>query len=156
MATEAFEFLYYMGATVFLILMPFVQERTRLADSFPTVEMFVPGLTVLFLSAPLAAFNYDLWNTTQMQVLFYVTVGILFYYAATAAKQGRGRLYYLTLPAVVVAIQAIFLVRGGFVRHWELTEYKEFFIPLGFMVYAGTLVGRVFRSEDEPESDLEA
>ena len=59
----------------------------------------------------------------------------------------------------MVAIQAIFWVRGGLVRHWELTEYKEFFIPLGFLVYAVTLVRRVFRSKDEPlatESELEA
>ena len=149
-ATEAFEFLYYMGATVFLIIMPFVQERTRLAESFPNEGMFVPGSTVLFLSAPLAAFNYDLWNSTQMQVLFHATVVILLYYAVLAAKRHRDRLYFFVIPVAVAAIQIIFLVRGGLVRHWELTEYKEFFIPLGFVVYSLTLWRRVSRSEDEP------
>jgi hypothetical protein len=151
-ATEAFEILYYMGATVFLVIMPFIQERTRLADLFPTARMFVPGLTVLFLSAPLASYNYDMWNTAQMQVLFYTTVVILLYYAVIAAKRDRDRLYFVTVPIAVAAIQAIFLVRGGLVRHWELTEYKEFFIPLGFLVYALTLVRQAFRSRDEPKA----
>jgi hypothetical protein len=100
------------------------------------LKIFVPSLSVLFLSAPLAAFNYDMWNTTQMQVLFHATVVILLYYAVTMASRDRDRLYFSVLPVTVAAIQFIFLVRGGLIRHWELTEYKEFFIPLGFVVYS--------------------
>jgi hypothetical protein len=135
LATEAFEDLYYSLATVLLIVLPFVQDRTKVFASFPMVGFFVPGLSILFLSAPLAAYNYNLWTAPHMQLLFFLTAAILLYYLMRIHK-GRGTLYYYLLFLTVVLTQTVFLIKGGFIRHWELTEYKELFIPLGFLLYA--------------------
>ena len=56
--------------------------------------------------------------------------------------QKKSSVYIYLLALTVVTIQAVFLIKGGFIRHWELTEYKEFFIPLGFMFYSIDLLRR--------------
>jgi hypothetical protein len=141
-ATEAFEDLYYSLATVLLIVFPFVQDRTKVFSSFPAISFFVPGLSILFLSAPLASYNYNLWTAPHIQLLFFVTVAILIYYLIQDRKRRGMSTYLFLLALTVVTTQAIFLIEGGFIRHWELTEYKEFFIPLGFVLYAVDLLRR--------------
>jgi hypothetical protein len=141
-ATEAFENLYYSLATVLLIVAPFVQDRTKVFSSLPAIAFFVPGLSILFLSAPLASYNYNLWTAPHIQLLFFLTVAILTYYFVQDRKSGGFSAYIFLLALGVVTIQAVFLIEGGFIRHWELTEFKEFFIPLGFVLYSVDLLRR--------------
>ena len=142
-ATDMFELWYYSLATVFLIVLPFVHDRTTLLDRIPFVGPLVPSLTVAFMSAPVAAYNYDNWNRPSIQILFYLTLFILVYYLLLRFRQGKrfaSQVYFLLMPLAIVAIQAKFLQGGDFLRYWDVTEYKEFFIPLGFFIYSIDLV----------------
>jgi hypothetical protein len=140
-ATDAFEDLYYSLAAVLLIVLPFVQDRTNAFTSFPTIGFFIPSLSIVFLSAPLAAYNCNLWTTPHIQLSFFLTVAILLYYLLQVWKD-RAALYFYVLVLTVVLTQAVFLIKGGFPRFWGLTEYKEFFIPLGFLLYSTDLFHR--------------
>ncbi len=144
-ATDMFELWYYSLAAVFLIVLPFVQERTTLLEKIPFVGALVPSLAVAFMSSPVAAYNYDNWNRPSIQLLFYLTLFILIYYLFIRFRQGKGiggQVYFLLMPLALVAIQSEFLKVGDFLRYWDVTEYKELFIPLGFFIYSVDLVLR--------------
>ena len=144
-ATDMFEQWYYSLATVFLIVLPFVHERTTLLKKIPFVGALVPTLTVAFMSSPVAAYNYDSWNRPSIQLLFYLTLFILLYYLLLRFGEGKSignQVYYLLMPLALVTIQAEFLEVGDFLRYWDVTEYKELFIPLGFFIYSIDLLLR--------------
>ena len=45
------------------------------------------------------------------------------------------------LLIVYIVTQVIFIARGSaFVRTWDVTEYKEYLIPLSFVIYSLELV----------------
>ena len=148
-ATDLFEQAYYSLATVFLILVPFVQERSSSLRRFSVMQFVIPSIAIAFASAPLSAFNYDTWRFPLVQWLFYATVIVCLYYAMLFFRKGVGgitdKIYYALLPISLVAIQAELLIVGNFSRYWDVTEYKELLIPLGFLVFAMELLVRARR-----------
>jgi hypothetical protein len=85
------------------------------------------------------AFNYDMWNVPSTQVAVFVTLAVLVRHALDRSP-GASRGLPLAAAAVIVVVQAVFLIGGHrFVREWDVTEYKELLIPLGFLAHALTL-----------------
>jgi hypothetical protein len=143
--TSLSEFLFYGAGFVVLILLPYFCVIT---GRFDLVRGIPPGALGVFLigaSAPLAGYNYDMWNLFPIQVTFFATCLILARLVAlTVPVSGLGAAAVLGLAlfAVVVA-QVTFLWFGsGFIRLWDVTEYKEFFIAAGCLC----LAVRVLRS----------
>lgn len=124
---------------VVLILLPFLYivlpERGALAG----FADLMPSRAVALVSAPLAAFNYNGWDSLLFQATTYLTLGIVIYLSLLARREGRRAeaIFGLLLAAAIAGAQGLFLALGErFVRIWDVTEYKELFIALGLFVWA--------------------
>jgi hypothetical protein len=138
-ATDVMENVYYTGAFVLLVAAPFVQDRTGLFSAWTPAAFFVPSRNVLFAAAIAFAWNYDMWNTVFTQVGFWTTLFVLAWYAWSA----RDKALPWALLVSFGVTQALFIACGSdFVRLWDVSEYKELFIPLALLEYAlETLAG---------------
>jgi hypothetical protein len=135
--TDEIENIYYFGSFFFLVLLPFFHDRLPLFKKDGLFSFFIPGRYVLFVSAIFTAYNYNMWNTLFTQLAFFCTIFILAYYVLRQGRlSGRG-VEPLIILLAVISTQLLFLLFGNnFVRLWDITEYKEFFIPLAFLIYS--------------------
>ena len=120
---------------VVLILLPFLNIVLPLAG----VTELMPGRAVVLVSAPLAAFNYNGWDSLLFQATTYLTLAIVVYLACLAWREKRRAeaMFCVLLAASIAGAQGLFLTLGDrFVRIWDVTEYKELFIALGLFVWA--------------------
>lgn len=135
--TDPVENAYYFSAFVFFILIPFFNEKTSLFKKIDLLSIYIPNRFLLFCGAIIMAYNYDMWNILLTQFSFFVTLIILIYYCRSALRMNENFVYLFTLLLIYVFSQFIFLVFGSnFVREWDLTEYKEFYIALAFFLYS--------------------
>lgn len=141
-ASNESEIVYYFGSFVYLILIPFIYSQLVLLSKVKPISFFAPGLVILFVGAPFVTFNFNLWNNSTIQFAFYVTLTILGYYAYLAITGSMKIRYYpIILSILYLSIQLVFIWQGeNFRKGWEVTEYKEFLIPMTFLVYSLELV----------------
>ncbi len=150
-ATDPFENVYYFGAFLFLILIPFINENTSLLKRYRSISFFIPGRFIIFASAIFAAYNYDMWNIVFTQIAFFVTLFILVYYLWNSEKT----FYLFSLIFIYILTQVIFIAKGdNFEYRWDVTEYKEFFIPLGFLLYSIEVLQKTRRLKTNRNSAL--
>jgi hypothetical protein len=142
-ATNLSENLYYGAAFLFLVVLPFLlgSESFSHRNSSPGAAL-LPGKLSIMTAWVVQACNYDMWNGFPSQVSFFVTAAIL---ASIAADEHHKRVSITAaLLATCIAIQLIWLIFGDrFVRIWDITEFKEFFIPLAFSFNAMEMLGKV-------------
>lgn len=137
LATDEIENIYYFSAFLFLVVIPFVHEKTKFLEKNDLVSFFSPTRTVLLTGAIAMAYNYDMWNIIFTQLSFFITLSILLHYARRELVTGISYALTLTLSIVLAGTQILFLLFGnGFIRIWDVTEYKELFIPIAFLVYS--------------------
>jgi hypothetical protein len=135
-ATNKFENLYYFTAFMFLIVIPFIKDKTSLFENPRIPSLFIPSRFIIFVSAIIMAHNYDMWNIIFTQFSFFITLFILIHYIWSMRFIERTFLLPI-LCLVYLLTQVLFLIYGsGFVRNWDVTEYKEFFIPLSLLIYS--------------------
>jgi hypothetical protein len=98
----------------------------------------VPRLGVVFAVAPMAAFNYDMWNIIPIQMSFWTTVLTLLLCLNQSLLRATAQTSMIVFAlGVVSACQLSFIAFGdSFVRAWDVTEYREFCIAIGLLVYA--------------------
>lgn len=136
-ATDKIEDAYYFASFVFLIVLPFFNDRFSLLKKNGLVSFFMPSLFVLFASTVFVAYNYDMWNILFTQLSVFVTLFILAHYTWLYLRLGDNSLVSLAVIISFVLTQTLFLAFGDrFVRPWDVTEYKELFIPLAFLLYS--------------------
>lgn len=124
---------------VVLILLPFLYVVLPKRLSRAGFADLMPSRAVTLVSAPLAAFNYNGWDSLLFQATTYLTLGIVIYLALSARREGRRAeaMLCVLLAAAIAGAQGLFLALGDrFVRIWDVTEYKELFIALGLFVWA--------------------
>jgi hypothetical protein len=134
--TDYMENAYYMAAFVFLVMLPFIRgsfprlfEIGGLGFCAPRELLAVPG-------AIACAYTYDMWNIAFLQIQFFASVIVLAAFAWRAKRPAVRGLFGFSLVLMIVT-QMVFLLNGDrFLREWDVTEYREFFIPLGFFMYA--------------------
>ena len=140
--TDLSETVYYLGAGLFLILLPLLRDLLAPPIAGHPWLALAPARSVALVSAPVAIFNYGHWN------LFAIQLGILLgFWALLAwawAAVGRGdrgeRALFLAAAGTVLVGQTLFLAYGSAMLDLpDATEYKEFFIALGFAWYAATV-----------------
>jgi hypothetical protein len=121
-----------------LILLPFIRDVLPKHLTGNVLFDFVPSRFVVALSAPLAGFNYNVWNFMPIQMMMFMTVLILLCYAWMRVLRAKGETFIFLGAALVVTVsQVLFLAFGDhFVRLWDVTEFQEFFIALGLLALA--------------------
>jgi hypothetical protein len=120
---------------VVLILLPFLSIVLPLAG----LADLIPSRAVALVGAPLAAFNYNGWDSLLFQATTYLTLGIVVYLALLAWRESRRAeaMFCILLAISIAGAQGLFLALGDrFIRIWDVTEYKELFIALGLFVWA--------------------
>lgn len=149
LATDKVEVVYYFGAFAFLILLPFVRECTDAFAEIPAAEFILPRRAALLAAAPMVAFSFNKWALATTQFAFFATIAILgWYLVAERGRRGASRVLTGATLAVCLVAQAGFLLLGDRqARVWDVTEYRELLIPLGFFVYALELRRRVAAAE---------
>lgn len=139
--TDLSELVYYAGASLFLGLMPLLRDLLPRAAAGHPLFALVPRRGVALVAAPLAWFNYGHWNLLPVQLGTMLTLFALLAFAGAAGRRGdrAEAALFLLAGAAIVAGQALFLAYGPAMTELpDATEYKEFFIALGFAWYALT------------------
>lgn len=124
---------------VVLILLPFLYIVLPGRPPLAGFADLIPSRAVALVGAPLAAFNYNGWDSPLFQATTYLTLGIVAYLAHLAWRERRRAeaILCVLLAASIAGAQGLFLALGDrFVRIWDVTEYKELFIALGLFVWA--------------------
>ncbi|QCR24571.1 hypothetical protein [Pontibacter sp. SGAir0037] len=143
------EALYYFGSFSFLILLPFIAQVTQVFQKIKPVHFFIPSPFVLFVSAVAVAYNYDGWNVIFMQLAFFITLSILVYYMLTYRKNKSLSSLSAAMFILILVTQVLYLMYGGnFVRTWDVTEYREFLMPLSFTIYAIEVLLKLRKNSD--------
>ena len=139
--TDLSELIYYAGASLFLGLLPLLRDLVPPVAAAHPLFAFVPRRGVALVAAPAAAFNYGHWNLLPVQLGTMLALFALLAFAGAATRRGdrAERALFLFAAAAIVAGQMLFLVYGPAMTELpDATEYKEFFIALGFAWYALT------------------
>lgn len=139
LSTREFEVIYYTGTAIFLCLIPFVLACAPQLRSAP-VYRFLPGrrvaLTVLVMNTML----WQMFNTIVIQVTAWAALFALVQLARH--DSGLRRVSIAMLMVMVVALVLYLILGENFVRDHDLTEYREFFIALGFCVHGLEAFGK--------------
>ncbi len=135
-ATSYFENAYYSGTFLFLVFLPFARFLFPFVSNNEYLRIFVPRPFVGIIGSIACAYNFDMWNIIFTQIAFFSCLVILLAFAVFSSKRIE-RYIILSALFIVVTTQVLFLAYGeNFVRLWEVTEYKELFIPLAFFIYS--------------------
>lgn len=142
--TVGFEILYYFGTFAFFVALPFLRVVfSDWVERNPYFNTFVPQPFIAVLGAMSCGYNFEMWNIFPIQTCFVATVVVLGAFALSCQRRSERILIFFT-GAVLVASQWVFLIsKTRYERIWEVTEYKELFITIGFVVYALSTLRRI-------------
>jgi len=134
--TNKVENLYYLAAYCFIGILPLLRHDLLRLKWLQGFEPLFPSAQLFLLAAVFAAYNCDMWNIPFLQLPFFISVFlILILYLSSQEWILKGSLLYcLTLT---LTTQGILMLNGdSLIRIWDVTEYKELFIPIAFLVYS--------------------
>ena len=153
--TNAVEVAYYFTAWALLVALPFTMDHFPPARGIALLRRFAPDRLAVALAAPMVAYTHDQWNQAPSQLMVYATVLVLLLYVRRTA--GVERTCFAGALVALVAIQAAYLTWGaGFIRYWDVTEYREFFIPLGMLVWCVQVFRRAGSARAAPSAVVPA
>lgn len=135
-ATNVLENVYYFGAFLFLAVLPLTWRIFGDGPSSSYLKLFIPKPYITIICSIACAFNYDMWNILFTQISFFGSIIILFVFY-TYNRENHKKAVLLFVIILSIGNQIIFLLKGDwFIRPWDVTEYKEFFIPMAFFGYS--------------------
>jgi len=147
--TDLSEFAYYVGAGLFLVVLPLVGELLSPTLRAHRMASILPGRMVAAVAAPAAIFTYGQWDLFAMQCVTMLTLAVLAAFAQSARRRGdrAESLVYLLWLIGVAGGQALMLAYGSaLIDVPDPTEYREFFIAAGFAAYGWTVARSAWRA----------
>ena len=149
-ATNYVENIYYFGAFLFLVVLPFVRLLFPYVSNNNYLRIFVARPFIGIIGSIACAYNFDMWNIIFTQIAFGGSIVILFAFAIFSSNRNEKYIILFTI-FLIATTQVLFLINGvNFVRLWEVTEYKELLIPLVLFIYSldvSTYINRVYLPE---------
>jgi len=134
--TNPIENIYYFGSFLFLVVLPFVRLLFPFITKNNYLRIFVARPFIGIIGSVACAYNFDMWNIVFTQIAFFGSLVILFSFYVFSSKRNEKLIISFT-TLIFITTQVLFLINGvNFARLWEVTEYKEFFIPLAFFIYS--------------------
>lgn len=151
LATDAFENMYYMGTFLFFACISYISWLHPSLSDNKYLRLFVARPYIAIIATIPAAYNFDMWNVNFIQISFFGGVIILLSFVIFSKNRDEKYLVLFVLILNILA-QGLFLMNGEetFCSLKEITEYKEFFIPLIFFIYSldvSTYINRVYLPE---------
>lgn len=154
-ATNYTENLYYFGAFLFLVVLPFIRLLFPYVSKNNYLRILIPRPFIVVIGSIACAYNFDMWNIIFTQIAFFGSVVILILFVAFSIDKNERYLISFTI-FLMVTTQVLFLVKGdNFARIWEITEYKEMLIPLGFCIYSFDMFTCLNRIGDINKTSIE-
>lgn len=134
--SDYFENLYYSGAFVFQVVLPFIRSLFPFASNNNYLKIFLPRPFIGVMGSIACTYNFDIWNNIFIQLTFFSILAVLC--AFVVFSSARIERYIVLFTIVLLATtQLIFLFNGiNFERLWEVTENKELFIPMVLFIYS--------------------
>jgi len=133
--TNYVEGVYYFGAFIFFLFIPYINTNTRFFKN-RNLEILVPSRALIIIGALSSTYNYDMWNIAFMQIAFYGSI-IILWQLSKKEIQKRERLFLRFTIIFIIVIQIVFVSFGAnYIRLWSITEYREFIIPFGSLIYS--------------------
>lgn len=130
------ENIYYFGAFLFLVMLPFLKVIFFNTTKNEYLILFLPRPFVAILGAVQCSYNFDMWNILFVQISFFSAIIILFIFSLISINLRDSFIVIFTIILMVVT-QVIFLNNGEYFLHMgEITEIKEFLIPIAFFWYS--------------------
>ena len=134
--SSLYEDLYYFFAFLCLVLLPLLRTLFLNTTKNWYLMLFLPRPFVSILGAIQCSYNFDKWNILFIQISFFSAITILFIFSLLSINWRDSFIVIFTIILMVIT-QAIFLNNGEyFLRPWEISEIKEFFIPIAFFWYS--------------------
>jgi hypothetical protein len=155
--TNLMENVYYFGAFGFLVLLPLVYALSPIVKAGDYSRTFLPRPYVVIAGAVACAYNFDMWNILFIQITFFGAVITLIVFSLLSETREE-KAITLFAAMLITVTQVLFLVYGeNFYRIWDVTEYKELFIPLAFYIYSLSVYRHVSKAclADNPGIPLE-
>ncbi len=145
--TVGFEILYYFGTFVFFVGLPFLRVVfSDWVERNPYFNTFAPEPFMAALGAMSCGYNFEMWNILSIQICFVGTIVVLGFFMRFCRRLSD-RILILFTGAVLATTQWVFLIsKTRYERIWEVTEYKELFITIGFVVYAVSTFRKIQQS----------
>ena len=134
--TNPIENIYYFGAFLFLVMLPFFRFLFPAISNNNYLRIFVARPFIAVIGSTACAYNFDMWNIIFTQIAFFCSLLVLITFFLLGPNRNDKKVILLAI-LIAVFSQIQFLENGElFVRSWEITEYREFFIPLTLFIYS--------------------
>lgn len=151
-ATEYFETIYYLGTSLFFVVFSFIYLSFPSLSNNKYLRLFIARPFIAVIATVPCAYNFDMWNDIFTQISFFSSVIILLLFTVLSNDRNE-KCLIVSMIILIVVTQGLFLIKGEevFMRLWEVKEYKEFFIPLVFLIYSldvFTYINRVYSNEN--------
>jgi hypothetical protein len=130
----------------FLVVLPFLKERTKLLAEWPRFSELVPRASFAMMMAPVTAIGgRAAWSSTTVFLLAFSVLMIVYYLLVGLRARTQGAMY---LAASLALVLYVFL-NGGGDRSWQM-----FLVSVGFVLYAVDRFERVWRDSRSRERIL--
>lgn len=121
----------------FLVVLPFLNERTKLFAGWPRLSDLVPRASFAVMMAPVTAIGGGTaWSSTTVFLFVFSVLMIAYYLLVSFRAKARGTLYL----AASLALALYILITGGGNRGFQV-----FLVSVGFVLYAVDRFERVWR-----------
>jgi hypothetical protein len=117
------------------------------------LSIFIARPYIAIIATIANVYNYEKWDSllTQIAVFACILILIKISQSINISKTEKNiiRLYII----LIIATQLLFLVNGSrFVRYWEVTEYKEFYIAILLFLYPLSVWTQIKNESQKPIS----
>lgn len=134
--TNLSEIIYYNGAFIFLVFLPFFNKLFKPFSKFKEIDYLIPKPVIALAGVLACAYNFDTWDSIITESCFFWGLMILSIYAINSIEKNERRLILFIIGLLIIQ-QITFLNKGDYyMSPYVIKEYKEFFIPLGFFVFS--------------------
>lgn len=147
-ATGSIEIAYYFGAFALTVFIPFMRKKNVFYQD-NNLFLLIPRPWIIYVGAVACAYNFDMWNIFPMQIAFFSTCFILFYMMITHRSKTTAVISGIALVNVILTQGAFLLITDRYARGWEVTEYREFLMPLAFLAYSLDVLMQISKKQTD-------
>jgi hypothetical protein len=149
----AFEYIYYTSTFLFFVVIPYIYMISPQYSKIRFLSIFIARPYIAIIATIANVYNYEKWDSllTQIAVFACILILIKISQSINISKTEKNiiRLYII----LIIATQLLFLVNGSrFVRYWEVTEYKEFYIAILLFLYPLSVWTQIKNESQKPIS----
>ncbi|MDX1974643.1 MAG: hypothetical protein SFT92_03090 [Rickettsiales bacterium] len=149
LASTTMNLWFYFLSICFLVLIPFFHRYTRVFSAvFPELSILIGRSYTLLMGLTAAGFLTHYWNGIFAQLPFLLAAMVMVF----CLVHEREKYPWLLILIAYLVSQGLFMYYVDWLeRKWELQEYKECYIAIGFFIYSIELCSRLRQLPNKPK-----